>query len=50
MIVWAIWIVLFATMIVAAIIETWRLFIIATVSWIGMSFIIRMIWESANKD
>lgn len=50
MIIWAIWVILFATMIVAAIIETWKLFIIATILWIAMSFIIRMIWESANKD
>lgn len=49
MIVWAIWIILFVTMFVAAIIETWKLFIIATMLWVAMSFIIRMIWE-ANKD
>lgn len=49
MIVWAIWVILFATMIVAAIIETWKLFIVAAVLWLAMSFIIRMIWE-ANKD
>ena len=49
MIIWAIWVILFATMIVAAVIETWRLLIVATVLWLGASFIIRMMWE-ANKD
>lgn len=49
MIIWAIWIILFATMTVAAILEIWKLFIVASILWIAISFIIRMIWE-ANKD